>query len=40
MKDKVDALQKLITTFSPDERDRILKILQLALEIAQSPLNR
>ena len=40
MEDKVDALQKLLNTFSSDDRDRIVEILQLALEIAHSPLKR
>ena len=33
MEDKVDALRQLLNTFSSEDRDRILEILQLALEI-------
>ena len=40
MEDKEEALQKLIAAFAPEERDRIIEILRLALEIVHSPLNR
>ena len=33
MEDKIDALRRLLNTFSPDDKDRILEILQIALEI-------
>ena len=33
MEDKVDALRQLLNTFTPEDRDRILEIMQLALEI-------
>ena len=33
MEDKVDALRQLLNTFTPEDRDRILEIIQLALEI-------
>lgn len=33
MEDKVDALQELLNTFSSDDRDRIVEILQLVLEV-------
>lgn len=40
MEDKEEALQKLLATFAPEERDRIIEILRLALEIVHSPLKR
>ena len=33
MEDKIDALYRLLNTFAEDEKDKILEILQLALEI-------
>lgn len=33
MEDKVDAVRRLLETFAPHEKDRILEILQLVLEI-------
>ena len=38
MEDKIDALRRLLDSFSPDDKDRVIEILQLALEIAHSPL--
>lgn len=40
MEDKEEALQKLLAMFAPEERDRIIEILKLALEIVHSPLKR
>ena len=36
---KIAALQRLLDSLSPDDKDRILEILRIALEIAQSPLS-
>ena len=35
MEDKIDALYQLLNTFAPDDKDRILEILQLALEVTR-----
>lgn len=38
-KEKIDKLHKLMSSFSAEEKDRILEILQLLLEFAHSPLS-
>ena len=35
MEDKIDALRRLLDSFSPDDKDRVIEILQLALEITR-----
>ena len=37
MESKLQALQDLMNCFSPEEKDRILQILEIALELAHSP---
>lgn len=38
-KDKLLRLHKLLNSFSHEERDRIIEILRIVLEITQSPLS-
>ena len=38
-KEKIEKLHKLMGSFSTEEKDRILEILQLLLEFAHSPLS-
>ena len=38
-KEKIEHLRKLLSHFSEEEKDRILEILQLVLEMHHSPLS-
>ena len=40
MTDNLEALRELLNEFSSEEKDRIIEILRLALEIVHSPLKR
>lgn len=35
VEDKIDALRRLLDSFSPDDKDRVIEILRLALEITR-----
>jgi len=39
MKEKLETLLDLLNRFSPEEKDIILEIVKLTLQVAQSPLS-